>query len=241
MGLGTAGSILKGIGKWQDSGSIGAGVVQASVSFVTFFIPGPDGMDKATGRILVFAKAKHEFTGNVAVGVIEGKSLGEATLSAGVDTVLDVPFNRIKGMLISKEDRNKLLKKGLTNISIPIGLGILDVSINIVKAKGGDATAKQMIGLAKKQKSKPVIQSLKKVAVGSPVLVDLAILGPDRSTELLSPTNLTPPVPTLTELPPGCQANYPATPPAVLSTPHTLPSVRIRRRHRSWIDFLRFL
>ena len=64
VAIGGAGSLMKGAFKYQDTGNVGAGVMEASVSFVTVLIPGPkDGMSKGAARALLFTKAKTEFVG----------------------------------------------------------------------------------------------------------------------------------------------------------------------------------
>ncbi len=184
LAIGAGGSLLKGAAKWQDTGNLGLGVLQASVSFVTVLIPGPKtGMDKGLARMLIFTKAKSEFTGNVVVGLAEGKSIGESSVSAGVDLALGKVFKTISGKLIPEKEMGLLLKAGLDKIAIPVGLGVMNTSLSKLQGKTNDAITKQLMTLAKRTGKQPGARGLGHVAIAAPVLVDYAIIGPDRSTE----------------------------------------------------------
>lgn len=181
LAIGAGGSLLKGAYKYQDTGNIAAGLMEASVSFVVVVIPGPKvGMSKPMARTLVFTKAKTEFAGNTAVGLVEGKSLAEASLSAGIDVALGAAAGKLKGALLPEDQMRMLMKVGLQDVSIPIGLGVMDRSLSTAQGKLNDVMTKNLMRLAKTKKNvgKP---GLSNIAIASPVLVDMAILGPDRS------------------------------------------------------------
>lgn len=183
LAIGAGGSLMKGAFKYQDTGNVAAGVMEASVSFVTVVIPGPkDGMTKGMARTLLFTKAKTEFVGNTAVGLVEGKSLGEASLSAGIDVALGAAAGKIKGALIPEDQMKQLLKAGMDNIAIPVGLGLMDRSVATVQGRMNDAATKRILELARNKRVGGGKPGLTKIAMSAPVLVDYAILGPDKST-----------------------------------------------------------
>jgi hypothetical protein len=182
LALGAAGSIFKGAAKYQDTGNLAASVVEANVSFVTFFIPGPkDGMSKAMARTLIFTKAKTEFAGGTAVGLAEGKDLAEAAVSSGVDVAFGLAFDGLKGAMLPDNLRKELLKDGLKDVSVPVAVGIMDSAFKVSQGKLSEKTATFIMNRIR-AKPKEKSKVLRKIAFGSPVLVDLAVLGPDRST-----------------------------------------------------------
>ena len=183
LAIGAGGSLMKGVFKYQDTGNVAAGIMEGTVSFVTVVIPGPkDGMTKAMARTLIFTKAKTEFVGNTAVGLVEGKSLGEASLSAGVDVALGAAADKFKGALISEDQMKQLLKASYGNTAIPVGLGLMDRSVASMKGRMTDAVTRRIMTCSRGKKTAPGKPGLKKVAMSAPVLVDYAILGPDKST-----------------------------------------------------------
>jgi hypothetical protein len=183
LAIGAGGSLMKGAFKYQDTGNIAAGVMEATVSFVTVVIPGPkDGMTKSMARTLIFTKAKTEFIGNTAVGLVEGKSLGEASLSAGVDLTLGAAANKIKGVLIPKDQMSQLLKASYKDIAIPVGLGLMDQSVASIKGRMTAAATKRILAMSLGKKACTGKPGLARIAMSAPVLVDYAILGPDKSS-----------------------------------------------------------
>lgn len=192
LAVAAGGSLLKGAGKWQDTGNFGAGVVQAGFSFVTVIIPGGDKvghLGKGAARSLVFVKGGMEFMGNTSVALVEGKSLGEATLSAGVDTVLSSGLNRIGGTVLPKSGLDALVKGGAANVPIPAGVfvkhaggSIVMTGANAGKGKLNDAIVKQLMASAKTKGAGGGKALSDLVPLGDPVFTDLAILGPDAST-----------------------------------------------------------
>ena len=174
---------MKGAFKYQDTGNVAAGIMEATVSFVTVVIPEPkDGMTKSMARTLIFTKAKTEFIGNTAVGLVEGKSLGEASLSAGVDLALGAAANKLKGVLIPEDQMKQLLKASYKNIAIPVGLGVMDRSVVSIKGRMTDATTKRIMAMSIRKKVGTGKPGLARIAMSAPVLVDYAILGPDKSS-----------------------------------------------------------
>ena len=183
VAIGAGGSLMKGAFKYQDTGNVAAGVMEASVSFVTVVIPGPkDGMSKGMVRALLFTKAQTEFVGNTAVGLAEGKSLGEASLSAGIDVALGAAAGKLKGALIPEDQMKQLLKASMNNIAIPVGLGLMDRSVATLQGRMNDAATKRILDLARNKRVAGGKPGLTKIAMSAPVLVDYAILGPDMST-----------------------------------------------------------
>ena len=185
LAMGASGALMKGAFKYQDTGNVAAGIMEGTVSFVTVVIPGPkDGMSKAMARTLLFTKAKTEFVGNTAVGLVEGKSLGEAALSAGVDVVLGQATDKIKGALIPEDQMKLLLQAGYENISIPVALGLMDRSVASLQGRMTDATTNRILATTRGKKTATARPGLARITVSSPVLVDYAILGPDKSSPL---------------------------------------------------------
>ena len=183
LAIGAGGSLMKGVFKYQDTGNVAAGVMEGAVSFVTVVIPGPkDGMTKAMARTLIFTKAKTEFLGKTAVGLVEGKSLGEASLSAGVDVALGAAANKLKGTLIPEDQMKQLLKTSYKDIAIPVGLGLMDQSVADIQGKMTNAATKRIMTMSRGKAIGTGKPGLARIAMSAPVLVDYAILGPDKSS-----------------------------------------------------------
>ncbi len=184
LALGGTGSLLKGVYKYQDTGNVAASVMESTVSFVTFVIPSPDaGMSKGMARTLLFTKTTVEFSGKTAVGLVEGKSLGEATLSAGTDIALGALVDKVKALEIPEDEMKKLLKNGIfSHVPVPVGIRLVSGGlIGTGLGRLGEPATEKLLSIAKTRRTtgKP---GLRKVAVSAPVLIDLAIAGPDRST-----------------------------------------------------------
>lgn len=183
LAIGAGGSLMKGAFKYQDTGNVAAGIMEGTVSFVTVVIPGPkDGMTKSMARTLIFTRAKTEFVGNTAVGLVEGKSLGEASLSAGVDLALGAAADKFKGVLIPEDQMRSLLKASYKDIAIPVGLGLMDRSVASAKGRLTDAATRRILAMSQGKKGGTSKPGLGKIAMSAPVLVDYAILGPDKSS-----------------------------------------------------------
>jgi hypothetical protein len=191
LALAGGGSVLKGVGKWEDSGSVAAGLLQTSVSFLTVFFPGGEAVKEyGAGAVtfVVFAKVKTEFAGNFAVALAEGKEVAEALVSAGVDTGLGALAHGVHGPFVPEAELKALLAHGIKQTPVPV-----DVTLKLIGAGGAsalisgeatkDAVTQQVMAAARQQKNLRGRQELTRdVAICDPVLVDLAILGPDRNT-----------------------------------------------------------
>lgn len=191
VALAGAGSTLKGVGKWQETGKLAAGALTATFSFVTFFIPGGDKvkeMGKGAVLTVTFIKKKAEFTGDVTVGLAEGKSLKDASISAAVGLATGVGAGKINDRLLSDSTMADLAAKAASKAAIPvtvkrelIGAGVVSTSIDRGKKALDDYTTGRIMAAIK---GSPVKKNRlpRRVTVSDPVISAIAILGPDKSS-----------------------------------------------------------
>lgn len=180
VALTAAGSIMKGVGKWEDTGSLGRGLATAAFTFVVAVIPG----GKDAPKFLVFTKSKIEFMGKVADGLIDRKSLGDAVLSATVDTAVGAAFKKLPGGVVPNKALKDLIQQGGLEIAIPAKIGLTFVGETLagtVRAKGL-SQLKKLKNDTGNDGAPPARQLSSYVTVSDPVVADYAILGPDTSS-----------------------------------------------------------
>ena len=174
-----AGSFLKGVFKWQDTGNLGASVFQAGVSFITVLMPDPEKGTSTARRILVFlTKANVEYSGNLLVGLAEGNTISDAAVSAGISVVSGSAINLAfpGGENVVKN----LLNNSLKGVPVPVGLKTITQGVAL-SAAGQINTQHIMTRVKRMQRTSS--QKFQNVAINDRVLGDIAILGPDKSTQ----------------------------------------------------------
>ena len=185
LAVGGAGSLIKGVGTYEDTHNVGAAVLDASFSFLSVLIPSPKGATSALEkRLLIFVKAKTTAVGTFSVGLIEGKSVKESALSAAVDVVLDVGGEKATSKLFG-EKMEKLLEHALRNTAVPIGVAVKLTGAAASKqtAKfGADKGVEKIVELGKSEAAEGADRLIGGIAVSHPSLARGAILGPDAFT-----------------------------------------------------------
>jgi hypothetical protein len=185
LAVGGAGSLIKGVGTYQDTHNIGAAVVDASFSFLSVLIPGPKSAASVLEkRLLIFVKAKTTAVGTFSVGLVEGKSVKESALSAVVDVVLDVGGEKATGKLLGKK-MEKLLEEAVGHTAIPIGVAVKLTGAAASKqtAKfGADKGVEKIVELRKSEAAEGAGGLIGGIAVSHPSLARAAVLGPDAFT-----------------------------------------------------------
>ena len=194
LALGGAGSLMKGGFKYQDTGNVGAAAVTSVVSFVGLVIPGPvKGGNRALNAGLVFAKTKTDALGTFAVGIMEGQGAGEAAFRTGVELFAGAALNKVGGKLLGADEALDAVKDSLAKVPVPFSYRLSAGQVGLMVGKAGmDSSAGGAKGAAgaalwgaANRKPKPNRQKRQmsdRFLLGDPVLADIAVIGPDRST-----------------------------------------------------------
>ena len=182
MAVKAGGSVLKGGAKWQDTGKVGAGVMVAGTGFITLIIPIPKGGSYA----LVFAKKATDVAGGTLVGLAEGKSLKEATISSAVDVATGAALDKIgdKISTIQIGSQAEIITVALEGKIIPVEMAKAVVGTAKDKTKGVIAgkVTETIIDFSKTTASNPY-HPMKSTRVLVTALVDGAILGPNSCSQ----------------------------------------------------------
>lgn len=189
--LAAGGSVLKGVGKWEDTGSFTAGAITAGVSFIVVVIPDGDKiahLGGTTARALFFTKASTNIVGGIGVGVLEGKSLEQATFESAMDVGLSTAAGALVGKVLPPSGMKELVGNGLKNVPVPVDVGVKMIGTSAVNTGVGAVN-----GRLTKQATQKLIDHLKlkkqfhrtspkrRIPLGDTVLADWAVLGPDQS------------------------------------------------------------
>jgi hypothetical protein len=184
-GFAGAGSFIKGYAEYGDTGSVGAGVVQAGASFLTFGLAKGVKVPNTPGgkTMMVYAKVKTEFAGNFAVALLEGKTLQNSLKAATVDTILGAVGSWQGGKMIPKELKNMtpnqmqhFITENLMDIPFPVSCKFLGGGAKSAFLGGEGAS-----DFVKKNMLDPLPKStdgLPKIVPSAPQIVDWAVRGP---------------------------------------------------------------
>lgn len=182
--VGVAGGVafLKGGAKYQDTSNIGAAMLTVTFEFVTALIPGK-GATKAGTYALVFTKKSLGFQGDLAIGLAEGKSLTESATGAAVKIGVGAAAGPLKSQSLDTLKTNLIAGAVLKNKIVPTAIKIIGTDAIEGKAKGvvSEFTTKQIVNTLNAKGNTPNKLN-KKVAMGLPLRVDYAVIGPYRST-----------------------------------------------------------
>ena len=67
---------------------------------------------------------------------------------------------------------------------MPVALGLMDRSVALLQGRMTDAATNRILAKSRGKKTATARPGLARITVSSPVLVDYAILGPDKSSPL---------------------------------------------------------
>lgn len=158
-------AVLKGGAKYQDTGNVGASVLTTGMEFLVGAIPGGNGKQRL---VMWLAKNKISFTGNVAIGLLEGKTITDAAKSSAIQAIAGLPTGALGDKLVN-ESLEKMVLPGL------IVYGGAKYGVDSGKSKLDDGQTKQLM-----QSKKPIqVRMPKRVKAVVPNLYRYAILGPD--------------------------------------------------------------
>lgn len=136
MAVEAGGSLAKGVGKWVDTGSLQAGMMEATTSFVTVIIPGKN-------IALVLVKKASEVSGGTLVGLAEGKSLKESALSSALDVTTGMGIDKLGGKAVwasysslSLGAQGKIIRASLDKTSILVNITKATTNFSKGKLKG---------------------------------------------------------------------------------------------------------
>lgn len=183
----SAGAVAKGAAKWQDTGKLEAGVMTAAAGIVTAIIPGPStATTKGSAFALVLLEKKTELIGNVAVGLVEGKSLADSAVSSTLSMAGSAAFNGLSKKVGEKIFDNlppdivrKIIHESLDKKSIPVG--IAKTGLGTLNSEFTSFSTEALIRLAKHEQP-TAHRPMKQTRMALPSRVDYAIVGPDVSS-----------------------------------------------------------
>jgi len=182
--VGVAGGVafLKGGAKYQDTSNLGAAALTVTFEFVTALIPGK-GATKSGTYALVFAKKSLGFQGDLAIGMAEGKSLTESATGAAVKIGVDAAAGPLKPGSLDALKTKLIAGQVLKNKVVPTTVKIIGSDAIEGKAKGfvSEFTTNQVVN-SLNAKGNMTKKLNKKVAMGLPLRVDYAVIGPYKST-----------------------------------------------------------
>jgi hypothetical protein len=181
------GAVAKGAAKWQDTGKLEAGAMTAAAGILTAVIPGPSSATTKGGAFaLVLLEKKTELIGNVAVGLVEGKSLADSAISSTISMAGSEAFKGLSKTVGKKVFDNlppdivrRIVHESLDKKSIPVG--IAKTGLGKLNSEFTSYSTEALIRLAKHEQP-TTHRPMKQTRMALPARVDYAIVGPDVSS-----------------------------------------------------------